>query len=69
MPIYEYECLSCGCEFEVRRSIADARSLMSCTSCGGNAKRLISTFGAKNGLYVRAAGRKAFRGNSKESNI
>jgi putative FmdB family regulatory protein len=66
MPIYEYKCLSCSFEFQIRRAIADLDLLAGCTSCGKESKRLVSTFGAKNGLYVRAAGAKAFRGNPDE---
>ena len=66
MPIYEFRCLSCGFEFQLRRPIAELDLLAGCTSCGKESKRLVSTFGAKNGIYVRAAGNKAFRGNADE---
>ena len=69
MPIYEYRCLSCGLEFQLRRSIAELDLLADCTVCGNESKRLVSTFGAKNGLYVRAAGKTAFRGNPDEPGI
>ena len=67
MPIYEYRCLSCGLEFQLRRSIAELDLLPDCKDCGKTSKRLVSTFGAKNGLYVRAAGKTAFRGNPSET--
>ncbi len=67
MPIYEYRCLSCGLEFQLRRSIAELDLLADCKDCGKASKRLVSTFGAKNGLYVRAAGKTAFRGNPSET--
>jgi len=69
MPIYEYRCLSCGLEFQLRRPIAELDLVADCTVCGNESKRLVSTFGAKNGLYVRAAGKTAFRGNLDEPAI
>ena len=41
MPIYEYRCENCGEELELFRSITDKGSL-SCKSCGGSMKKLIS---------------------------
>ena len=61
MPIYEHQCPNCGHEFELRRSISEMDNPASCPSCGQEAKRVLSAFGAKNGLYVRAAGKGAFR--------
>jgi putative FmdB family regulatory protein len=41
MPIYEYECLSCGKRTEVLQKMADA-PLAACPNCGGQVKKLIS---------------------------
>ena len=34
MPIYEYECISCGEKFELRRGITDSDSEIKCPKCG-----------------------------------
>ncbi|MDX1387155.1 MAG: zinc ribbon domain-containing protein [bacterium] len=41
MPVYEYECLDCGRQFEAIQSIKD-KPLKTCTFCEGNVHRLIS---------------------------
>jgi putative FmdB family regulatory protein len=41
MPIYEYECLSCGKRTEVLQKMDDA-PLAACPNCGGGVKKLIS---------------------------
>jgi putative FmdB family regulatory protein len=41
MPTYEYECLSCGHQFEAFQKISDA-PLSKCPRCGKKVKRLIS---------------------------
>ncbi len=41
MPIYEYECLSCGKRTEVLQRMDDA-PLAACPSCGAEVKKLIS---------------------------
>ena len=41
MPIYEYECNSCGKVFEAVQRITD-EPLEQCVSCAGPVKRLIS---------------------------
>ena len=43
MPIYEYLCPLCGCEFEIRQSFED-RSLVRCPKCKATAERKISSF-------------------------
>lgn len=49
MPIYEYQCAECGEKFEVRRSIGEGRSEVTCPKCNApNAKRLISSFFSPN---------------------
>jgi len=45
MPIYEYQCTQCGRKFEVRQSIGEGGSSLSCPEChASNPKRLISSF-------------------------
>src|ERR1700750_2547077 len=41
MPIYEYQCLSCGKRTEVLQKMDDA-PLAACPNCGGEVKKLIS---------------------------
>ena len=65
MPIYEYQCPSCGNKFELRQGF-DAETTSECGVCGANAHRLISLvpviFKGK-GWYVNDYG----RGNSSTS--
>jgi len=45
MPIYEYECRSCGARFELRRSMSDNDADVLCPECGtGETRRAISRF-------------------------
>ena len=45
MPIYEYQCLQCGERFEVRQSMGEDGSGLSCPKCNAqNPKRLFSSF-------------------------
>lgn len=41
MPIYEYECLSCGKQREIMQRHNDM-PLVECPDCGGSLKKLIS---------------------------
>ncbi len=41
MPIYEYECLSCGKEYEIMQKITD-KPLSKCRECGGKLHKKIS---------------------------
>ncbi len=64
MPIYEYECESCGKVVEHWQKITDP-PLDKCDSCGGHMKKLIShsTFHLKgSGWYVTD-----YKGKSSES--
>jgi len=59
MPIYEYQCKTCG-EFEVMQKITD-RALSRCPTCRGKVTKLISntSFQLKgSGWYVTDYGRK-----------
>lgn len=42
MPIYEYECLSCGKRTEMLQKMSDP-PLATCPNCGGEVKKLISS--------------------------
>jgi len=42
MPTYEYECLSCGRQFEQFQQMSD-KLLQKCPQCGGKVRRLIGT--------------------------
>jgi len=42
MPIYEYKCEKCSDVFELFESINSKSEIRKCSSCGGNAKRIIS---------------------------
>jgi len=45
VPIYEYECPSCGEKFELRRGMNDDDSDVRCPRCGvGESRRVFSTF-------------------------
>jgi putative FmdB family regulatory protein len=41
MPTYEYECHTCGRQFEVRQGMTDA-PLEECPECHGRLRRLVS---------------------------
>jgi putative FmdB family regulatory protein len=70
MPIYEYECLSCGKRTEVLQKMDDA-PLAACPTCGGEVKKLISapSFQLKgSGWYATDyGGKKGGGGGSSES--
>jgi putative FmdB family regulatory protein len=42
MPLYEYQCLTCGKRTEVLQRFEDA-PLAACPACGGEVKKLISS--------------------------
>ncbi len=69
MPVYEYECESCGHQFEVWQKITDP-PLNSCEKCGGKVRKLISqsTFILKgSGWYVTDYARKEKGKDTKEA--
>ena len=47
MPIYQYVCVGCQSEFELRRPRIDAAKKAPCPQCGSEAKRRITEFSAK----------------------
>ncbi len=45
MPIYEYQCTQCGQKFEVRQTIGEGGSKLSCPKChASKPERLFSSF-------------------------
>jgi putative FmdB family regulatory protein len=47
MPLYEYQCRSCGNTFEMLRRMKDADSDLECPRCHSDrVERLLSTFAA-----------------------
>ncbi len=67
MPIYEYQCESCGHRLEALQRLADD-PLTTCPECGGQLKRLISApaFQFKgSGWYVTDYGSKRSGGEGK----
>lgn len=34
MPIYDYQCTSCGCKKEVMRKVSEAAMTIACPECG-----------------------------------
>lgn len=42
MPVYEYQCQSCGNQFELRQKFSDAPA-SECPSCHGEVKKMISS--------------------------
>lgn len=49
MPIYEYECQSCGEKFEQRRGITESDSQVKCPKCKAKHPRRIFSAFAKGG--------------------
>lgn len=71
MAVYEYECLTCGHNFEVWQKITED-PIKNCERCGGEVRRLIGQTGfilKGSGWYVTDYVRKGKNDNpSKESN-
>ena len=70
MPIYEYQCLSCGKRMELLQRMADP-PLATCPECGGEVKKLISAPAVQfkgSGWYVTDyAGKKGGAAGSSDS--
>jgi putative FmdB family regulatory protein len=63
MPLYEYECESCGVTFEVIQKFTD-HSVDTCRSCGGHVRRLLSAPAIQfkgTGWYITDYARKGAR--------
>lgn len=55
MPLYEYNCLECGKNFDVLRSIKDADKKIDCVYCSGDrTQRKLSVFFAQSGGKIVA---------------
>lgn len=64
MPLYEYECESCGNRFEVIQRFSD-QPLTSCQHCGGTLRKLLSAPAIQfkgSGWYVTDYARKGRSG-------
>ena len=45
MPLYEYRCIQCGVQFEVRQAMGGDGSNLNCPKCqAGKPEKLFSTF-------------------------
>lgn len=70
MPLYEYQCLSCGKRTELLQRMSDA-PLATCPQCGGEVKKLISAPAVQfkgTGWYVTDyAGKKGGGGTSSKT--
>jgi putative FmdB family regulatory protein len=70
MPIYEYECTSCGDQFEAIQGFSD-KPLKKCEKCGGRLHKLVSecSFQLKgSGWYVTDYGGKKGADKPKSKN-
>ena len=64
MPLYEYECESCGGTFEVIQKFSD-HSVDTCRTCGGKVRRLLSAPAIQfkgTGWYITDYARKGAKG-------
>ncbi len=72
MPLYEYQCQTCGVRFE-RRQHMNAEPVKACPECGGEVRRLIQPVGIVfkgSGFYVtdnRAKSSTSGTGSTKKS--
>ena len=60
MPVYEYYCARCNCEFELRLLLSEFNRPQLCPKCHSSARRLISSFSTKNAGNIEIA-EKPFR--------
>ena len=68
MPRYDYQCETCGHEFELRQSFS-SEPVAECTECGGTSRRLIRAVPVVfkgSGFYVNDYG-KGSNGRSRSS--
>ena len=52
MPIYEYYCARCGCEFQLLRPYSKADDPALCATCGEAGERQLSTFSFKSNSFT-----------------
>ncbi len=68
MPLYEYQCESCGVRFEVIQKFTDP-AVGTCTKCGGTVRRLLSAPAIQfkgTGWYITDYARKGMTGPDNE---
>jgi len=68
LPVYEYECTSCGNQFEIMQKITD-KLLDSCPSCSGKVRKLVSNCSFKlkgSGWYVTDYAKKSEKKEEKK---
>jgi putative FmdB family regulatory protein len=69
MPLYEYQCESCGVRFEVIQKFSD-HSVDTCRTCGGKVRRLLSAPAIQfkgTGWYITDYARKGKGGSDVET--
>jgi len=70
MPLYEYQCESCGDVFEVRQKFSDEPLKAHENGCGGPVHRLLSAPALRfkgSGWYITDYGRSGSKGDSNGS--
>ena len=64
MPLYEYKCLACGCQFELL--ILKASQAIACSACGSaSVERTLSMFAVSSETSRQANTAKAYAHNNK----
>lgn len=69
MPLYEYQCESCGARFEVIQKFTDP-VVGTCRKCGGTVRRLLSAPAIQfkgTGWYITDYARKGMKGADSDS--
>jgi putative FmdB family regulatory protein len=69
MPLYEYQCESCGARFEVIQKFTDP-VVGTCKTCGGTVRRLLSAPAIQfkgTGWYVTDYARKGMKGSDSDT--
>lgn len=67
MAVYEYRCVKCKAEFEVRRPMSRAGEPAMCPLCGGEGHRLPSVFASGESYKLRVPEKGAFRGHKRDA--
>ncbi len=68
MPLYEYQCESCGVTFEVIQKFSDP-AVETCRNCGGRVRRLLSAPAIQfkgSGWYITDYARKGMTGADRD---
>jgi putative FmdB family regulatory protein len=69
MPLYEYQCESCGARFEVIQKFTDP-VVGTCKKCGGTVRRLLSAPAIQfkgTGWYITDYARKGMKGGDSDT--